>query len=34
MTNRHYKALELDKVLEMLASYASVTDAKDLARAL
>ena len=34
MLNRHHKALELDKVLELLASYCSVADAKELARTL
>lgn len=34
MLNRHCKALELDKVLAMLASYASVADAKEMAASL
>ncbi len=34
MLNRHHKVLELDKVLELLASYCSVADAKALARSL
>ena len=34
MLNRHHKVLELDKVLELLASYCSVADAKELARTL
>ena len=34
MLDRHQKVLELDKVLEMLASYCSVSDAKELARSL
>lgn len=32
--NKHYKTLELDKVLEMLANEASCDDAKDLALSL
>lgn len=31
MENRHYKALELDKVLAMLAGYASAADSKEMA---
>ena len=34
MDNKHYRTLELDKVLEMLASYCTVADAKELARSL
>lgn len=32
--NRHYRSLELDKILEMLASHATCADAKALALAL
>ncbi len=32
--NKHYRALELDKVLELLASQATCEDAAELARAL
>lgn len=32
--NRHYRSLELDKILEMLASHATCADAKELALAL
>ena len=32
--NRHYRSLELDKILEMLAAYATCADAKALALAL
>ena len=31
MENRHYKSLELDKVLAMLAGYASADDSKEMA---
>lgn len=34
MENRHYRSLELDKILEMLASHATCADAKELALAL
>ena len=34
MLNRHHKALELDKVLDMLAEYAGMADAKEAARSL
>ena len=34
MDNKHYRTLELDKVLELLASYCSVSDAKELARSV
>ena len=34
MLNRHHKALELDKVLAMLAEYAGMADAKEAAQAL
>ena len=32
--NKHYKALELDKVLDLLASHTTCDDAADLAREL
>lgn len=32
--NRHYRSLELDKILEMLASYATCADGKELALGL
>lgn len=32
--NRHYRSLELDKILEMLASHATCADAKSLALSL
>ncbi len=34
MENRHHKALELDKILEILADYASAADSKELALSL
>ena len=32
--NRHFRSLELDKILEMLASHATCADAKELALSL
>lgn len=34
MENRHHRALELDKVLSMLAGYASAADSKEMALSL
>lgn len=34
MENRHYKALELDKVLQMLSEYTACTDSREMALSL